>query len=93
MNEVLNMRNAVDSLSDDVHADIFSYLPAWSLCCCKCVYRSWKRVISDSYQHKKLSQTVIGFFYGSWWKGNHHITSIIGEQPSLSLLPFPLKKS
>jgi hypothetical protein len=55
MKEAHNMRNAMDSLSDDVLADIFRYLPARSLCCCKCVYRSWRRVISDSYQHKKLS--------------------------------------
>ena len=40
MKEAPNMRNAVDNLSDDVLADIFRYLPAWSLCCCKCVYRS-----------------------------------------------------
>jgi hypothetical protein len=46
MKEGRNMRNAVNNLSDDVLADIFSYL------------------ISDSYQRKKLSQTVIAFFYG-----------------------------
>ena len=92
MKEAHNMRNAVDNLSEDVFADIFSYLPARSLCCCKCVCHSWRRVIFDSYQHKKLSQTVVGFFYDSWWNGNRHFTSITGERPSLSL-PFPLKKS
>ena len=65
MKEAHNMRNTVDSLSDDVLADIFSYLPTRSLCCYKCVCRSWRRIISDSYQCKKLSQTVVGFFYGS----------------------------
>ena len=40
MKEACNMRNAVDSLSDDVLADIFSYLPALSLCSYKCVCRS-----------------------------------------------------
>jgi hypothetical protein len=40
MKEARNMRNAMDNLSDDVLADIFSYLPARSLCCCKSVYRS-----------------------------------------------------
>ena len=55
MKEAPNMRNAVDNLSNDVLADIFCYLPAWSLCCCKCVCHSWKRVISDSYHRKKLS--------------------------------------
>ena len=55
MKEACNMRKEVDSLSDDVLADIFCYLLAKSLCCCKCVCRSWKRVISDSYHRKKLS--------------------------------------
>ena len=50
-----NMRNIVDNLSDDVLADIFRYLPARSLCCYKCVYCFWKRIITDSYQCKKLS--------------------------------------
>jgi hypothetical protein len=51
-------------------------------------------VISNSYHRKKLSQTVIGFFYDSWWMGNRHFTSITDEQrPSLSFLFFPLKKS
>jgi hypothetical protein len=66
MKEAHNMRNAVDNLSDDVLADIFSYLPAPSLCCCMCVYHSWRRVISDSCQCQKLSHTIVGFFYGSW---------------------------
>jgi hypothetical protein len=79
MKEAHNIRNALDNLSDDVLANIFSYLPARSLCCCKCVCRSWRHVISHSYQCKKLSQTVVGFFYGSWWKGNHHFTSITGK--------------
>jgi hypothetical protein len=65
MKEAHNMRYTVDNLSNDVLTDIFSYLSTLSLCCCKCVCRSWRRVISDSYQHMKLSQTVVGFFYGS----------------------------
>ena len=40
MKEAHNMKNAVDSLSDDVLADIFGYLPTRSLCCYKCVCRS-----------------------------------------------------
>jgi hypothetical protein len=40
MKEARNMRNVVDSLSDDVLVDIFSYLPAWSLCYCKCICHS-----------------------------------------------------
>jgi len=40
MKEACNMRNVVDNLSDDVLADILSYLSAWSLCCYKCVCHS-----------------------------------------------------
>jgi hypothetical protein len=86
------MRNTMDNLSNDVLANIFSYLLTRSLCCCKCVCRSWRCVISDFYQRKKLLQTIIGFFYGTWWKGNRHFTSITGECPSLSFLSFLLKK-
>jgi hypothetical protein len=55
MKEAPNMRNTMDNLSDDVLADIFRYLPTWSLCYYKYVYRSWNHVIVDSYHHKKLS--------------------------------------
>jgi hypothetical protein len=92
MKEARNMRNTMDNLSNDVLANIFSYLLTRSLCCCKCVCRSWRCVISDFYQRKKLLQTIIGFFYGTWWKGNRHFTSITGECPSLSFLSFLLKK-
>jgi hypothetical protein len=54
MKEACNMRNTVDSLSDDVLADIFHYLPVQSLCYYKRVCCSWRCVISDSYQCKKL---------------------------------------
>ena len=40
MKESPYMRNTVDNLSVDMLANIFCYLPARSLCCCKCVYRS-----------------------------------------------------
>ena len=40
MKEAPNVRDTRDNLSDDVLADIFRYLPAQSLCCCKCVCRS-----------------------------------------------------
>jgi hypothetical protein len=65
MEEAPNMRNAVDRLSNDVLADIFHYLSSCPLCCCKCVCHYWKHVISNSYQRKKLSQTIISFFFGS----------------------------
>jgi hypothetical protein len=55
MKEAPNMRNTMDNLSDDVLADIFRYLPTWSLCYYKYVYRSWNHVIVDSYHQKKLS--------------------------------------
>jgi hypothetical protein len=40
MKEALNMRNAVDSLLDNVLAKIFRYLPTQSLCYYKCDYLS-----------------------------------------------------
>ncbi|XP_066333251.1 uncharacterized protein [Miscanthus floridulus] len=80
MTQAPNKRNAVGSLTDNVLVDILSRLPARSLCCCMCVCRSWKCVISDLDHRKKLSQTVAGFFYGSWWTGKRHFTSITEEE-------------
>jgi hypothetical protein len=50
MEEAPNKRNALASLMDDVFVEILCYLPARSLFCCKCVYRSWKRLISDKHK-------------------------------------------
>ena len=46
MEEAPNKRNALASFMDDVFDEILRRLPALSLFCCKCVYRSWRRLIS-----------------------------------------------
>jgi hypothetical protein len=50
MEEASNKRNALASLMDDVFVEILYRLPARSLFCCKCVYRSWKHLISDNHK-------------------------------------------
>ena len=54
MEEAPNKRNALASLTEDVILEILRRLPACSLFCYKCVYRSWKDLISDPNNHKKL---------------------------------------
>ena len=47
MEEAPNKRNALASLMDDVFVEILRRLPACSLFCYKCVYRSWRHLIVD----------------------------------------------
>jgi len=79
-----NNRNALASLTEDVVLEI---LPARSLLCCKCVCRSENRLISNN--HKVIPQTVAGFFYVGE-KVEQNFTSVTGECPDLSFLPFPI---
>ncbi|XP_066358128.1 putative F-box protein At3g19560 [Miscanthus floridulus] len=89
MEKAPNKRNALASLMEDVVFRILHRLPARSLFCCKCVCRSWKDLISDPNNHKKLPQTMAGFFYDSE-NGNRNFTSVVhGVCPrSLEFLPF-----
>jgi hypothetical protein len=48
------MRSEVDVLIDDVFSLILQRLTARTLCTCKCVYRSWNRLISESKYRKQL---------------------------------------
>ncbi|XP_066358075.1 F-box protein At5g07610-like [Miscanthus floridulus] len=89
METAANNRNALASLTEDVVLDILCRLPARSLLCCKCVYHSWNRLISNN--HEVLPQTVAGFFYDDE-KGKRNFTSVTGERPDLSFLPFPIDK-
>ena len=50
MEEAPNKRNALASLMDDVFVEILRHLPAHSLFCCKCVCRSWNRLILDNHK-------------------------------------------
>ncbi|XP_066392145.1 uncharacterized protein [Miscanthus floridulus] len=74
---------------EDVIFEILHRVPAYSLFCCKCVCRYRKKLISDPNNHKKLPQTMTGFFYDSE-NGNRNFTSVVhGVHPrSLELLPF-----
>jgi hypothetical protein len=60
------------------------------LCSCKCVCRSWNSLISGSKYRKELPQILAGFFYRSW-KCKRNFTSVNGEYPSLSFLPFTIQ--
>jgi hypothetical protein len=87
MEAVPNQRNAMAILTDDLLLDILRHVPLRSLFSCKCVYRSWNRLIFDNYQ--VLPQTVVGFFYDSE-NDNRNFTSIVPgvRPPSLEFLPF-----
>ena len=85
MEEAPNKMNTLASLMDNVFVEILRRLPARSLFCCKCGYRSWNSLISNN--HKVLPQTVAGFFYDIE-NSNQNFTSVTGERPYLSLLPF-----
>ena len=54
MEEAPNKRNALASLLEDVIFEILHHLPARSLFYYKCVCHSWKNLISDPNNHKKL---------------------------------------
>ncbi|XBI21546.1 hypothetical protein VPH35_062652 [Triticum aestivum] len=54
----------VSELSDDLLVEIFSRVPYKSTCCCKCVSRRWRDLVSHPDHRKKLPQsTLAGIFY------------------------------
>ncbi|XP_066391754.1 uncharacterized protein [Miscanthus floridulus] len=89
MEEAPNKRNALASLMEDVVFKILRCLLTCSLFYCKCVCRSWKDLISDPNNHKKLPQTMVSFFNDSE-NDNQNFTSVVrGVRPcSLEFLPF-----
>ena len=89
MEETPNKRNALASLMDDAIVEIIYHLPIRSLFYRKCVCRSWNRLISDYNNHNVLPQTLAGFFYDTH-QGHRHYTTVTGEHPYLSFLPFTL---
>ena len=54
MEEAPNKRNALAILTDDAVVKILRRLPARSLFCYKCAYRSGNRLIKDYNNHKVL---------------------------------------
>ncbi|XP_048565899.1 uncharacterized protein LOC125545881 isoform X4 [Triticum urartu] len=51
------------TLTDDILADIISRVPYKSTCCCKCVSKRWRDLISHRDHRKKMPQSIVGFFY------------------------------
>ncbi|CAL4915129.1 unnamed protein product [Urochloa decumbens] len=92
-------RNPVATLSDDLLIKILRRLPVRSVCRFKCVSRSWRNLISDRANRKKLPHTLTGFFYRSlsgerFLISAHHFTNVTGKGipfifPSFSFLPHP----
>ena len=89
MEDAPNKRNVLASLMDDAIVEFCRCLPACSLFCYKCVCHPWKNLISNPNNHKKLPQTMAGFFYDSE-NGNQNFTNVVrGVRPrSLEFLPF-----
>ncbi|CAN6284214.1 unnamed protein product [Urochloa humidicola] len=97
MEETLEKRYPVASLTDELLVEILSRLPVRSVCRFKCVSRSWRKLISDPGHRKKLPQMLVGFFYQSL-NGErfpyvaNHFTNVTRKgipfiYPSFSFLP------
>ncbi|XP_044337732.1 F-box protein At5g07610-like [Triticum aestivum] len=57
-------RSPVSDLSDDLLVEIISRVPYQSTCCCKCVSRRWRDLLSHPDHHKKLPRsTLAGILY------------------------------
>jgi hypothetical protein len=54
------------NLTTDILTDIISHVPYKSTCCCKCVCKHWHELISHPYHHKKMQQSLIGFYHESY---------------------------
>ncbi|VAH84295.1 unnamed protein product [Triticum turgidum subsp. durum] len=60
-------KSPVSELSDDLLVEIMSLLPYKSTCCCKCVSRRWRDLVSHPDHRKKLPQsTLAGFFFETY---------------------------
>ncbi|VAI68608.1 unnamed protein product [Triticum turgidum subsp. durum] len=73
--------------TDDLILEILSRLPVRSLHRFKCVSVSWRDLITDPANRKKLPQTLAGFFYMTINNRiGHHFASVSGD----SAAPFNL---
>uniref|UniRef100_A0A0D9WZU2 F-box domain-containing protein n=1 Tax=Leersia perrieri TaxID=77586 RepID=A0A0D9WZU2_9ORYZ len=96
-NRAMKRNQAPPSLTDELIVEILSRLPVRSVCQFKCVCRSWRKLIADHENRKKLPQTLSGFLYKSWNhercpESAHHFTNVTGKgqpliYPSFSFLP------
>ncbi|KAF7098279.1 hypothetical protein CFC21_100032 [Triticum aestivum] len=57
------MEEPMSRLTHDLIAEILSRVPYKSLCICKCVCPTWRGIIADPANRKKMAQTLAGFFY------------------------------
>ncbi|EMS50187.1 hypothetical protein TRIUR3_04868 [Triticum urartu] len=74
-------------LTDDLILEILSRLPVRSVHRFKCVSVSWRDLITDPANRKKLPQTLAGFFYMTINNRiGHHFASVSGD----SAAPFNL---
>ncbi|XP_044333960.1 exopolygalacturonase [Triticum aestivum] len=91
------MAAAASPLTDDLIVEILSRLPARSVHRFKCVSPSWRALIADPANRKKLPQTLAGFLYSTYhWADprfqKFHLANVsVGAAPpvdlSLSFLP------
>ncbi|KAM0851360.1 hypothetical protein ACQ4PT_052468 [Festuca glaucescens] len=56
---------SMDRLTDDILADIISRVPYKATCCCKCVSKRWRDLITHPDHRAKMPQSLVGFFYES----------------------------
>ncbi|XP_037410155.1 F-box protein At5g07610-like [Triticum dicoccoides] len=85
------------TLTDDILVDIILRLPYKSTCCCKCISKRWRGLISHRHHRKKMPQSVVGFFYEGYNECRsprkaRYFTNLSREyyplvDPSLSFLP------
>jgi F-box interacting protein len=89
---------SMDSLTDDILADIISRVPYKSTSCCKCVSTGWRDLITHPDHRAKMPQSLLGFFYETYdiarfpRKARYFINALAQGcpplvDPSLSFLP------
>ncbi|XP_037425008.1 putative F-box protein At4g09190 [Triticum dicoccoides] len=86
----LGATEAASLFTDDLILEILSHLPARSVHRFKCVSVSWRDLITDPANRKKLPQTLAGFLYFTTdYRGHrHHFASVSGSAaPSNPSLP------
>ncbi|CAN6339858.1 unnamed protein product [Urochloa humidicola] len=77
--------HAAADLPDDLIVEILARLPAGSLCRCKCVFRSWRSLISDPAHRARLEQTLSGCFVFSRPAAAPSSWSFVATRQSLPL--------
>ncbi|XP_037425005.1 putative F-box protein At1g50870 [Triticum dicoccoides] len=74
---------AASLFTDDIILEILSRLPARSVHRFKCISVSWRNLIADPANRKKLPQTLAGFLYFTTDDSghHHHFASVSGRAP------------